>query len=161
MNLREDKGWSYGVSSGITGGRNPRLFRITAQVQTDKTKESVLELRKELADALSTRPITQAELATSSNNTIMGLSSRWETASAVLGGLEEMVTFGLPDNYFQTYPQRIRGVTPEMALTAGKALVPAPNFAWVIVGDRRRIESGLRELGIELHIVDADGQPLQ
>jgi hypothetical protein len=49
-------------------------------------------------------------------------------------------------------------VTPEMALAAGKALIPAPNFAWVVVGDRRRIEAGLRELGMEFHIVNADGQ---
>ena len=49
MNLREDKGWSYGVSSAVAGGRGPRMFRITAQVQTDKTKESIQELQKETA----------------------------------------------------------------------------------------------------------------
>ena len=52
MNLREDKGWSYGVSSGLVGGRGPRMFRITAQIQTDKTKESIQELQKELRDVL-------------------------------------------------------------------------------------------------------------
>jgi zinc protease len=158
MNLREDKGWSYGVSSGVGGGRGPRTFRITAQVQTDKTKESIQELQKELRDVLSTRPLTQSELTTTQNNTIMGLSSRWESSGAVASALDEIVTYGLPDNYFDNYVQRIRAVTPDMALAAGKKLVPAQNFAWVVVGDRRRIEAGLRELGIELRIVNADGE---
>ena len=161
MNLREDKGWSYGVSSALAGGRGPRIFRITAQVQTDKTKESIQELQKELRDVLSTRPLTVGEITTSNNNTIMGLSSRWESAGSVMGGMEEIVTFGLPDAYFDSYVDRLRGVTPEMALTAGKRLVGASNFAWVVVGDRRRIEAGVRELGVELRVVDADGAPGQ
>jgi zinc protease len=159
MNLREDKGWSYGVSSGLVGGRGPRLFRITAQVQTDKTKESIQELQRELREVLSTRPLTAAELTTSQNNTIMGLSGRWESSGAVVQSIEEIVTFGLPDTYFDTYAQRIRAVTPGMALEAGHKLVPAQNFAWVVVGDRHRIEAGLRELGMEVRVVDADGAP--
>ncbi len=158
MNLREEKGWSYGVSSALGGGRGPRMFRITAQVQTDKTKESIVELQKELREVLSTRPLTDTEVRTSQNNTIMGLSSRWESLDAVTGGLREIITYGLPDTYFDTYPDRIRAVTPEMAVAAGRTLVPAQNFAWVVVGDRRRIEAGLKELELEFHIVDADGR---
>jgi zinc protease len=159
MNLREDKGWSYGVSSGLVGGRGPRMFRITAQVQTDRTKESIQELQKELRDVLGARPLTAAELTTTQNNTIMGLSGRWESSGAIAASMEEIVTFGLPDTYFDTYAQRIRAVTPGMALEAGHKLVPAQNFAWVVVGDRQRIEAGLRELGMEVRIVDADGIP--
>ena len=159
MNLREDKGWSYGVSSAVAGGRGPRMFRITAQVQTDKTKESIQELQKEMRDVLTTRPLTPGELTTSSNNTIMGLSSRWESSDAVTSAMEEIVTYGLPDTYFDSYVQRIRAVTPDMALAAGRKLIPAQNLAWVVVGDRRRIEAGLRELGMDLRIVNADGNP--
>ena len=158
MNLREDKGWSYGVSSAVAGVRGPRMFRITAQVQTDKTKESIQELQKELRDVLGARPLTAAELTTTQNNTILGLSGRWESAGAVTTAMEEIITFGLPDTYFDSYAQRIRAVTPGMALEAGHKLVPTPDFAWVVVGDRRRIETGLRELGIDVRIVDADGK---
>jgi zinc protease len=162
MNLREEKGWSYGVSSGfIGGGRGPRVFRITAEIQTDKTKESIQELQKELRDVLSTRPITAAEISTSQNNTVMGLSSRWESAGGVSNAMDEIVTFGLPDNYFDTYAQRVRAVTPDLAMAAGKKLVPAANFAWVIAGDRRRIEAGLRELGMDVQVVTPDGEPAQ
>jgi predicted Zn-dependent peptidase len=157
MNLREDKGWSYGVNSAIAGGRGPRIFRIRAQVQTDKTKESIQELQKELRDVLSTRPLTQAELTTTQNNTIMGLSGRWASSAAIVDGMQEIVTYGLPDSYFETYVQHLRGVTPAMALAAGQKVVAAPNFAWVVVGDRRRIEAGLRELGMDVRITDADG----
>ncbi len=72
--------------------------------------------------------------------------------------MEEIVTYGLPDTYFETYAQRIRAVTPDMALEAGHKLVPAQNFAWVVVGDRSRVEAGLRELGMEVRIVNADGE---
>jgi zinc protease len=161
MNLREDKGWSYGVSSAVAGGRGPRMFRITAQVQTDKTKESIQELQKELREVLSTRPLTAAEITTSTNNTVMGLSSRWESSGAIVGAMEEIVTFGLPDTHFDTYVDRMRAVTPEMALDAGRRLIPAQNFAWVVVGDRRRIEAGLRELGVDVRVVNADGGPVE
>ena len=71
----------------------------------------------------------------------MGLSGRWESSGAVAAAMEEIVTYGLPDNYFDTYAQRIRAVTPDMALEAGHKLVPAQNFAWVVVGDRGRDRS--------------------
>ena len=157
MNLREEKGWSYGVSSGLLGGRGPRIFRLTAQVQTDKTKESIQELQKELRDVLSSRPVTAGELSLSQNNTIMGLSGRWESSAAIIGAMEEIVTFGLPDSYFDTYGDKVRAVTPESALSAGRQLAPSQNFAWVVVGDRRRIDAGLRELGMEVRLVNADG----
>jgi predicted Zn-dependent peptidase len=159
MNLREEKGWSYGVSSGLIGGRGPRIFRITAQIQTDRTAESIQELRRELREVLTTRPLTAAEITTTQNNTIMGLSGRWESSRAIVSAIEEIVTYGLPDSYFDDYADRIRAITPEMALAAGQRLVPAQNFAWVVVGDRQRIEAGLRAFGMDVHIVDADGEP--
>jgi predicted Zn-dependent peptidase len=159
MNLREEKGWSYGVSSAIVTGRGPRMFRITAQVQTDKTRESIVELQKELTDVLSTRPLTAAEVATSQNNIIMGLSSRWQGSAAVSSALQEITTYGLPDTYYQTYPDKVRAMTPAQALAAGRSMVPNQNFIWVVVGDRAKIEAGLRQLGPEVRIVDADGNP--
>jgi zinc protease len=160
MNLREDKGWSYGVNSGVGGGRGPRLFRITAQVQTDKTKESIQELLKELDDALLNRPLTAAEIATSQNNIIMGLASRWQSSAAVAASLDEMITYGLPDAYFDDYASKVQGVTPEQALAAGQSLIPSRNFAWVVVGDRAEVAPGLHELGMEVRVIDADGNPL-
>ena len=141
------------------GGRGPRIFRITAQIQTDRTKESIQELQKELREALSSRPLTAAELTTTQNNTIMGLSGRWESRASVSAALNEIVTYALPDNHFDTYEKRIRGVTPGMALEAGHMLAGNQAFAWVVVGDRSRIENGLRELGMEVRLVDADGNP--
>ena len=159
MNLREEKGWSYGVSSAVVTSRGPRLFRITAEVQTDKTRESIVELQKELTDALTGRPLTAAEIATSQNNIIMGLSSRWQGSAAVSGALTEIITYGLPDTYYQAYPDKVRSMTPAQALAAGRTMVPNQNFIWVVVGDRAKIEAGLRQLGPEVRIVDADGNP--
>ncbi len=160
MNLREDKGWSYGVNSGVaSSGTGPRMFRITAQIQTDKTKESIQELQKELTDVLGARPITAAEIATSANNSVMGLASRWGSNGAVAGAIDEILTYNLPDNYFDNYATRLKSVTPEQALAAGRKILPNQNLTWVVVGDKRRIEAGLRELGMEVRLVDADGNP--
>lgn len=161
MNLREEKGWSYGVSSGIVTGRGPRMFRITAQVQTDKTTESIIELGKELTDVLGSRPLTAQEVATSQNNIILGLSSRWQGSAAVAGALQEITTYGLPDTYYQTYPDKVKNITTAQALAAGRTMVPNQNFIWVVVGDRAKVEAGLRQLGPEVRIVDADGNPAQ
>jgi predicted Zn-dependent peptidase len=160
MNLREAKGWSYGVNSGLTGTRGPRIWRIVAQVQTDKTKESIQELQKELKDALDARPISAEEIAVSNNNTVMGLASRWETQGALAGAVDEVLTYGLPDDYWAQYPRRLMAVTPQETLAAGKTLFPSQNLDWVVVGDRSRIEKGLRELGMEVRLVDADGNPV-
>jgi zinc protease len=161
MNLRENKGWSYGVRSGVvSSGTGPRAFQITAQIQTDKTKESIQELQKELADALGGRPITAEEIATSANNSAMGLASRWGSNVAVANAVDEILTYNLPETYFDNYATRLKGVTPEQTLAAGRRLLPSQNLVWVVVGDRQKIEPGLRQLGMEIRLVDADGNPV-
>jgi zinc protease len=161
MNLREDKHWSYGASSGVTGGRGPRIFRAQAPVQTDKTKESVLELRRELAEVLGDRRVTPAELAAAQDDIALGLAGRWETSASVIGGLSEMTLYGLPDDYYTTYPERIRALNQEAAMQGGALILPDQNLVWVVVGDRAKVEPGLKELGLgPIQVIDADGRPV-
>jgi zinc protease len=162
MNLREDKGWSYGARSGLSGGRGPRNFIVTAPVQTDATKGALVELRKELTNVVGSKPPTAAELETVRTNTLLGMASRWETADAVLGTLGDIDTFKLPADYWAKYADSYRSVTPAQVEATAKAIIPNQNHVWVIVGDRAKIEKGIRELNIgELHIVDANGDPAE
>jgi zinc protease len=161
LNLREDKHWSYGASSYVGGGRGPRQFVAQAPVQTDKTRESLLEMQKELRDVLKDRQITPAEIAAARENLALRLSGRWETAGAVGGSLTDLVLYDLPEDYFSTYADKIRAIDQAQATAAGSLLIPDQNLIWVVVGDRAKIEAGLRSLDLgPIQVIDADGKPV-
>ncbi len=163
MNLREDKGWSYGARSTVSpgSGRGPRTFSINAPVQTDQTKGAMAEIRKELTDIVGKRQYSAAELDKVRTNTILGMASRWETNDAVLGSLTDMDTYNLPADYWDKYADTYRTVTPAEVQAVAKRLVPDQNHVWVVVGDRAKIEKGIRELNIgEIVVVDANGNPV-
>ena len=160
MNLREDKHWSYGAGSFIRDARGPRPFIAYAPVQTDKTKESIVELQKELREMVSGRPVLPAELDRAKASLTLTLPGTWETIGAVAGTIGEIVAFGLDDRYFDTYADKVRAQTPASVTSAASRTVLPDHLVWVIVGDRARIEPGLRSLDLgEIHLVDADGNP--
>jgi zinc protease len=158
MNLREDKHWSYGAGTVFVDARGQRPFFADAPVQSDKTKESVAELQKELRGIRGDRPITADELRSAQNGLTLTLSGQWETANAVLASLAELVRFGYDDRYFDTYAEKIRGVSLADAADAARTIEP-DRLVWVVIGDRAKIEPGLRELGLgAVHLMDADGK---
>ena len=162
MNLREDKHWSYGARSGISGTLGPRQFSTTAPVQTDKTKESMIEMRKELTELVGARPVTADELAKAQSGLTDSLPGRWEAAAAVQGSMSQIVTLGLPDDHFDTYAGRIRAVTLDDSARAAAKIVRPSELVWVVVGDRSKIEKDIRDLKFgDVFIVDADGKPVQ
>ena len=159
MNLREDKHWSYGAYSFIRDARGPRPFLALAPVQTDRTKEAIVELRKELAGIVRDRPIQPDELERAKASLTLTLPGSWETIGAVAGSIDEIVAFGLNDRYFDTYADRVREQTAATVTQAAGRTVLADRLIWVIVGDRAKIEPAVRELGLgEIHFVDADGK---
>jgi zinc protease len=161
MNLREDKHWSYGAFSFIRDARGPRPFIAYAPVQTDKTKESIVELQKELRGILGERPITPDELKRAQASLTLTLPGSWETMGAVAGSIGEIVAFGLDDRYFDTYADRVREQTVATTTAAAAKVVQPDHMVWVVVGDRARIEPSIRELNLgEIHLVDADGNPV-
>src|SRR6266571_2061533 len=158
MNLREDKHWSYGAFTFLWPARGQRPFIAYAPVQTDKTKESLIELNKELRDILGKQSITEKELNTAQKNQTLQLPGTWETDDAVANSLGEIVTFGLPDDYFATYPSKVRSLSVGEVENAAREVVHPNQFVWVVVGDRSKVESGIRELGWgEVQLLDADG----
>jgi zinc protease len=160
LNLREDKHWSYGAGSFFFDARGQRPFIAYAPVQTDKTKESLVEVAKELKAIRGERPVTAEELQFAKNERTLTLAGRWETAGAVAGSLGEIVRFGYDDRYFETYPGKVRALALGEVATAAKLLDP-DRLIWVVVGDRSKIEAGIRELSLgELRVIDADGNVL-
>jgi zinc protease len=127
-------------------------------VQTDKTKEAIVELQKELRGIVSARPIEPDELERAKASLTLTLPGSWETMGAVAGSIGDIVAFGLDDRYFDTYADAVRAQTPASVTAAAVKTVQPDRLIWVIVGDRARIEPAVRELGLgEIHLVDADG----
>ena len=157
MNLREDKAWSYGARSLVFDTQAQRPLIILAPVQTDKTAESLREIRFELDGIRGTRPIEIDELTKVQEYETRRMAGRWETNSEVRGSVMEIVTFGLPDDYFGEYAAELRALGLEDVAEAARTTLDLDSFVWVVVGDRERIEGPLGELGTIRHI-DADGQ---
>ena len=162
MNLRENKHWSYGARSMVVQATAQRPFFVYAPIQSDKTKESMIEISKELNDIVSTRPPSEDEVSKVKNNLSLRLPGMWETNNSVGMSLENLVRFKLPDNYYDTYVKTVIALTlPEVSAAAKKLLHP-DNIVWVVVGDRAKIETGIRELNYgEVKYLDGDGNVIQ
>ena len=158
MNLREAKHWSYGASTFLINARGQRPFLCYAPVQTDKTKESMLEIQRELSEFVSSRPALADELSKVQANEVLGLAGRWETSGAVSGSISEIVGFGLTENYFDTYAQRVKDLTLDQVNIAAKELVHPEAVTWIVVGDLSVIKQGIEDLHFgEITLMDGDG----
>ena len=162
MNLREDKGWSYGARTQIVAARGQRPFMAVAPVQTDKTAAAMAELQRELEAIRAHRPPEAEEIAKVKDRRTLSLPGRWETASAVLGSLSEVVRFGLPDDYWHTYADSVRGLSEAEIRRAAVDVVRPEALVWIVVGDRGRIEAEIKQLNVgELVSLDVDGNVLE
>ncbi|MDT7857893.1 pitrilysin family protein [Rubrivirga sp. S365] len=162
MNLREDKGWSYGAQSLLLGARGQRPFLVFAPVQTDKTGESMGEIVRELRDVVGGRPATAAEVAQAKAGQTLTLSGRWETLGALGSSVAEIVQYDLDDDYYQRYAGEITALDTERVARAAQSLVRPDNVVWVVVGDLSEIEAPVRALGLgPVEIIDADGNTVR
>ena len=161
MNLREDKHWAYGAGSFLLGARGQRPFIAFAPVQTDKTKESMVEMTKEFHGIRGEHPLSADELARIQANETLSLPGSRETLDAVGQSIIDLVQFGLPDDYYETYAGKVRALKTGDVDDAAKLIVHPDNMVWVVVGDRSKVEAGIKELGLgEIRLLDADGKPL-
>jgi zinc protease len=162
MNLREDKHWSYGAFSMFFSAKGQQPFVSYAPVQTDKTKESLFEMSKELHEFAAAKPVTGAELQAAAGNRMLSLAGSHESLQSVVGTVQEMVEFGYPDDYFDTYAAKVKALRTADIQDAAKTVLHPDNLIWIVVGDRAKIESGIRELKVgEVHLIDADGNAVK
>jgi zinc protease len=148
MNLREDKHWAYGALTLLMSARGQRPFLAYAPVQTDKTKESMTEIDKELRGILAEHPATDAELARVKASETLRLPGSRETMDRVMNSVEDLVEYDLPEDYYQTYAGKVRALTLADIEKSAREVVQPNHMIWVVVGDRAKIEAGIRELGL-------------
>jgi len=158
MNLREDKHWAYGAYTFLIDARGPSPYLGYAPVQTDKTSESLAEFVKEVKGIRGEKPITAAELAAVQASMTLALPGEWETAGAVARSTVELLRFGLDDRYWDTFASKVRGVSLAAATDAAQLLDPS-KIVWVVVGDRAKVEAGLKLVGLGApKLIDVDGK---
>jgi len=158
LNLREDKGWSYGAGSTIRNTQAERPFIVHAPVQSDKTVESLKEIRKELSAITSNRPASQDELSRLLDKRILTLPGRWETARSVNADIAALVTYGLDESYWDSYVSKLRDINLEQVNNVAKQHINADKMVWLIVGDRSKIEQSIRDADIgKVIIIDDQG----
>ncbi len=162
MNIREEKHWSYGARTAVVGARAQRLYFAYAPVQADKTKETLIELKKEFTDIMAKRPVSLDELAKVQNSMTLTLPGSWETMSAINTTITNIINFGLAEDYYTTYPTKVRSLSTADILNVAKKVLKPDNLVWVIVGDRAKIEAGIRELNYgEVKLIDNNGNVIQ
>jgi zinc protease len=162
MNLREEKSWAYGVSSGLMATAGPGPFIVSAPVQTDKTAESMKEIVKELQELLTSRPPEEKEIHFARDSLVLGLPGSNETAGEVAGSYAAIITYGLPDTYWNDFVSEVKALTPAELQSAAQKLVRPDALTWVVVGDLAKIEDGIRKLNLgEVKVLDADGKVIR
>jgi zinc protease len=155
LDLREDKGWSYGVSSAVRNPVGPRSFAIAAPVQADKTGDSIRLLLAQIKAFPASKPVNAEELNRVTDGKIRGLPNAFETNGQVLGAVISNDRLGRPDDYIATLPSRIRAITSSKLDTAALTWLQADGLAFVVVGDRKVVEPQLKGLGIPVEIMPA------
>jgi zinc protease len=147
MNLREDKHWSYGAASVLYGARAQRPFLAYASVQGDKTSAAISEMMKELSGMTGTKPVREEELDKVKQQQILELPGAHETMNSIGNLLGDLLQFGLPLDYYDTYVSRVLALTLPDVNVCAKLLLDPRQMIWMVVADRAQVEPGLRELG--------------
>jgi zinc protease len=155
MDLRETKHWSYGVSGFVSRVQHQVPYLIYAPVQTDQTGPSIAAMRSDMAAFLGGKGVTPAELTRTIDGSIRELPGQFETAAAVMGGMESNVLYHRPDNYYETLASRYRSLTAPELDAAAKAAIDPGKLTWVVIGDASKVKPQLDALGIPVEVVGA------
>jgi zinc protease len=162
MNLREDKGYTYGARTRYFDARGPGALVGYAQVRTDVTKESLAEMIKEFGDIRAARPPSREEVDKAHENMTLSLPGQYESLAEIADKITDIVTYDLPEDYYDTFPDKVRGTDGRSLTELARRRVLADRMLVLVVGDRDVIEEGIRELDLgPIEHLDADGNPVR
>jgi predicted Zn-dependent peptidase len=134
------------------------MFIGYAPVQTDKTKESIVEMKKELEQYVKDKPATDEEFGKVQKNAILQLPGSWETNGAVVRSMSELVKYDRDPSYLQKYGEQIEKLNVGDIRSSATRVVQPSKLIWVIVGDKAKIEKGVQELNLgTIKYIDSEG----
>ncbi|MEZ4272915.1 MAG: pitrilysin family protein [Myxococcota bacterium] len=158
MNLREDKGFTYGARSSFDFLRGQGSFVVSTGVRTDVTTPAIQEVLHEL-DQIRSQDVTQGELDRAKQWYSRSLPGFFQTIDGIAGMIANIYLFDLPLDYYRTLPDKIAAVTIEDVRRVAQAHIKPSELAIVVVGDRKQVEPTLAELKRgPIQIRNADGE---
>jgi predicted Zn-dependent peptidase len=155
MDLRETKGWSYGVNGDASVLEHAVPYSVTAPVQADRTGDSLAELNAQIGQFLTTKGVTGEELKRTVENSVNRLPGQFETSGAVLSAMMNMDVLGRPDDYYETLAARYRAQTQASLDQAARSALDPKGFVWIVVGDAAKVRPQLEKLGMPIEVVEA------
>lgn len=155
MDLREKKGWSYGVSGSQSLLPNGVAYFISAPVQADKTGDAIAALNSNVASFLTAEGLTAEEMERNVASAVNELPGQFETSGALLSGMMRNDLMGRPNDFYVKLGPQYRATTAGAADAAIRAAIDVDGFVWVVVGDAATLRPQLQKLGMPVQTVDA------
>ncbi len=159
--IREVKGYSYGVGSGFAYGKGPGAFRAGGSIVTAKTDSALIAFMVHLKGVRGSVPFTDDEMAQAKAALVQSLPQTFASVSATAQAISDLYVEGLPRDYYQTMAEKVNAVTRDDLVRVARTYIDLDHLAIVIVGDRSVIEGPLEATGIApiVHL-DVEGAPL-
>ncbi|WP_374275901.1 M16 family metallopeptidase [Brevundimonas sp.] len=148
QDIRETRGWSYGLGGAAQNLEHQVHYQIQAPVQADRTGESIQVLMQQYASFLGDRGVTAAERERIVNANIRQIPGQFESSAAVLNALRSNALFDRPDDYWETLGPRYAELTPQQLDAEARRLLGQGEFVWVVVGDASVVRPQLEALGL-------------
>ncbi|HRE42989.1 MAG TPA: pitrilysin family protein [Terricaulis sp.] len=151
--IRERRGWSYGLGGSVSLREHQTPYLISAPVQSDRTGDSIRLLREMIVAFRTDAPVTEAEHTRTINGSIRQLPGSFETAGAIISGLRGLDLYQRPDTYWEAVAGRYRAMSAADMDAAARAVIDPSRFVWVVVGDASMVRPQLEGLGLEIEVV--------
>jgi len=161
-NIREVKGYSYGVGSNFAFGRGPGPFRAGGDIVTGKSDSALIEFMRELKDIRGPRPPSDEEMQQAKASLVQSLPAAFESVGSVNTSIASIYTQGLPEDYYQQFARAVNAVTKDDVVRVAQKYIDPDHLAILIVGDRAKIEGPLAATHIApIVVLDVNGNPVQ
>jgi len=160
LNLREDKGWTYGARSGFSGGKQTGDFEFSAAIKADATDSAMVEIMKDMKK-FETEGVTEDELTFLKSAIGQRDALRYETGAQKAGFIGNILEYNLPADYVDQQSKIVNGITKAEIDALAKKWIHTDKMNVLVVGDKAKILPGLQKLGYEIVELDADGKPAE
>ncbi|MCT2399682.1 M16 family metallopeptidase [Novosphingobium mangrovi (ex Huang et al. 2023)] len=159
LDIREDKGWSYGVNTSVSQPTGPRLLQVSAPVQADRTGAAIKAIVADMSALPASKPITAEELQRVTEGAIRALPNQFETNASVLYAIRKNDRLGRPENYYEKLAGTYRAIGADRIGEAAREYLQPEGLTFVVVGDRKVVEPQLQDLGLPIEVREAPKGP--
>ena len=160
LNLREDKGWTYGARSSFNADEHAGQFQFSSGIKADKTDSALIEVMREFRELVASGP-TADELAFMKSSIGQRDALRYETGAQKAAFIGRILEYNLPADYVDQQNKILKNITKDEIAGIGKKYLAPEKMNILLVGDKNKIYEGVKKLGYEIVELDADGKPAE